>query len=236
MKDSSSEWRSFRGARQPLLMSNAYDLVLAIVLLAALPALAIGREVAAVKQSRLARYCQGTTIIGGCLAALAWQWQTQQRPLVALGLPIPLTIASWGLLALWLALLGAIVLGGRGRPLPQSIHDDDSPLPQTSTERKAFFVFGIVAGIGWEVLYRGYLLWFLTPNVGIVGAVCISATAYGLAHGVKDHRKAAGSLASAFLFTIAFAATSDLWWLMIIHAGLPMIALAISARTRKEEK
>lgn len=215
-------------------MSNAYDLGLAAVLLIILPALAIGRDVSALKQSRLVRYRQGIVIIGGCFGALAWQWHTQQRPLVALGLPIPLMPLNLGLLGLSIALLGLLAFASRARTVPESMRDNDSPLPQTSTERKTFVLFGIIAGVGWELLYRGYLLWFLTPRVGIFGAVCISAMAYGLAHGVKDRRKAAGSVASAFLFTIAFAVTNDLWWLMIIHVGLPMIAIAIAAGARLE--
>ena len=219
---------------RPMQLSNAYDIGLAAVLLFVLPALAIERDISALKQSRLVRCCQGIMVIGGCLGALAWQWDTQQRPLVALGLPIPLMPSNWALLALSLALLGLLSFASRGRTVPEAMKDNDSPLPQSGTELKTFFLFGIVAGVGWELLYRGYLVWFLAPLVGIVGAVCISALAYGLAHGVKDRRKAAGSVASSFLFTIAFAVTDDLWWLMAIHVVLPMIAVTIPAGARLE--
>jgi hypothetical protein len=59
--------------------------------------------------------------------------------------------------------------------------------------------------------------------------VCATALAYGVAHGVRDVRKAAASIVSAFVvrvpFTIGFSLTHDLWWLMPIHGGLPLLAL-----------
>jgi membrane protease YdiL (CAAX protease family) len=82
---------------------------------------------------------------------------------------------------------------------------------------------GAVAGVAWEVLFRGYLLWALTPRVGIVGAVFVASVAYGVAHGYKSPRQFTSSLVSALLFTIAYALTHSLWWLMLIHGGLPVM-------------
>jgi hypothetical protein len=38
------------------------------------------------------------------------------------------------------------------------------------------------------------------------------------------------SILSAFVFTVAYALTQSLWWLMVIHAGLPLTAVAAVLR------
>lgn len=106
--------------------------------------------------------------------------------------------------------------------------DADDPFPRTTMERAGYVLFAFAAGSGWEILYRGFLLWFLTPLLGIIAAVGLAALAYGVAHGVKDRRMLMASIASALVFTVAFAMTRELWWLMLIHTGLPLIALKTS--------
>ena len=86
------------------------------------------------------------------------------------------------------------------------------------------------------MLYRGFLLWWLTPLVGIIGAVVLASLAYGLAHGWKSRWEGLGSIASAFLFTIGFAVTGSLWWLIAIHTGLPLIALLANWRANDGKK
>jgi hypothetical protein len=111
-----------------------------------------------------------------------------------------------------------------------SAEDADDPFPQTTVERACYILFAFAAGSGWEILYRGFLLWFLTPLVGIIAAVGVAALAYGVGQGVQDRRMLIASIASALVFTTAFAVTHELWWLMLIHTGLPLIALTTSPR------
>lgn len=103
----------------------------------------------------------------------------------------------------------------------------DAMLPRTVADLRWFAAFILAAGTGWEILYRGFLLWVLTPLVGVVGAVCVAAIAYGFAHGFKSRKRVLGSLVSSFAFTIAFALTHSLWWLMLLHVyvGVPMLLL-----------
>lgn len=98
-------------------------------------------------------------------------------------------------------------------------------LPRTAVELRWATVFVVAAGTGWEILYRGFLLWVLIPLIGVVGAVCVAAIAYGLAHGFKSRGQLIGSLGMSFAFTVAFALTGSLWWLMLLHvfAGAPLV-------------
>jgi membrane protease YdiL (CAAX protease family) len=98
-------------------------------------------------------------------------------------------------------------------------------LPQSGPEKAAFALFGLFAGFGWELLYRGFLLMVLVPVLGLPGAVILAALAYGIGHGYQDRAQFIGSIVASFLFTIAYALTGSLWWLMVLHAGMPMLAL-----------
>jgi membrane protease YdiL (CAAX protease family) len=92
-------------------------------------------------------------------------------------------------------------------------------LPRTRHELTLFLVFALLAGCGWELLYRGFLIWFLVPYVGTMVAICIAALAYGAAHGYKSRKQFLASIISAFAFTVAFVLTGSLWWLMLIHTA-----------------
>lgn len=55
-------------------------------------------------------------------------------------------------------------------------------LPHTPGEWQAFTPLAVTAGICEEVLFRGYLVWLLTPWLGLYGAAGVSMLIFGLAH------------------------------------------------------
>ncbi len=205
------------------------DIALAVLLLIGIPMQVVWRERSGISRSRIARYRSAIFIIAGCLTVLALQWSVTTRSTSSLGLKVPPTKLGW------ICLIGAVlflaVSGVAARRENKVIAEDaDDPFPQTTVERGSYVLFAFAAGLGWEILYRGFLLWFLTPLFGIVAAVGVAALAYGVAHGVKDRRLLMASITSALVFTTAFAVTHELWWLMLIHTGLPLIALTTSPR------
>ncbi|SFG28019.1 CAAX protease self-immunity [Novosphingobium sp. CF614] len=102
--------------------------------------------------------------------------------------------------------------------------------PENFQELTLFLVMTPLIGFAWELLYRGYLLWWLTPLVGLPIAIFCSGLAYGLAHGWKNFRESFPSIVAAFLFAIGYALTSSLWWLIIIHIALPIIGYLAARR------
>lgn len=103
-------------------------------------------------------------------------------------------------------------------------------MPETDRDLRLFLITAVAISSCWELLYRAYLLWLLEPSFGVIVAVLASALAYGSAHGWHGARAFAGSLVAALAFTVAYAFTRSLWWLMLVHAGLPVIA-ALLMRT-----
>lgn len=170
------------------------------------------------------------------LMVLAVVWMRENRAIADLGLGPPTQPAA--LIGLGLAVLVVVGLGISSLFNKKSPEDDpqaetmERMLPQKSAEWPAFIAFCLTVGVAWEVLYRGYLLWFLSPLVGTVGAVVIASLAYGLAHGVKRWKRALGSLVVAALFTTGYVVTGSLWWLILIHTSLPLLAALLTLRAR----
>ena len=198
---------------------------LAIALLVLVPAWGVWRSRPdRPKQERKARY-KSTMALGlGLLAALALVAWREGLGLADLGLgPLDRT-GAWSLAAA-ATLLALLSLGLRSTKARKERPDDSATamLPHASDEVPLFAAMILVAGIGWELLYRGFLLWFLPPFTGLWPAVAIAALAYGLAHGWHSGKRFAASLVSALLFTTGYALTHSLWWLILIHLGLPLI-------------
>jgi hypothetical protein len=45
-----------------------------------------------------------------------------------------------------------------------------------------------------------------------------------------------GSIVSAFLFGIAYASTRSLWWLIVLHAGFPMLSVPAVRRAKLHQE
>lgn len=115
--------------------------------------------------------------------------------------------------------------------------DADFLKPEGPVELAHFTAMVLLIGFAWEVLYRGFLLWWLVPMVGTILAVLLAGLSYGLAHGWENSSKGVASIISALLFATAFALTGSLWWLIIIHITLPTVGfLALRKQMLKPER
>lgn len=159
-----------------------------------------------------------------------------------LGLDVPLSSGGkWGLACAALLAMVMAVLAIRERRMPAEVRAEQErgmlaspmPWPRTAAEACAFAFSITLMMASWEVLYRGLLLLLLAPAIGMPLAVAASATAYAVGHGYKSPRQLGAALASAFVFTIAYALSGSLWWLIIIHAILPLSAIPAALRAHR---
>jgi membrane protease YdiL (CAAX protease family) len=208
---------------------NAVDLGLIVFLVAALPIFQLQaslRGLRGVPSALSKRLVRTLLMLGIPTLFLAGDWLITGRPATALGLGPPTTLG--GMIGLALAALfivalpiASMVTDKRGDPakaaMGRSRMQGAGLLLRTRNEMALFMVMATIIGVAGETLFRGFLLWAFTPLIGVFGAVIVAALAYGLGHGFKTWRVALGSLASAFIFTIAYALTLSLWWLILIH-------------------
>lgn len=176
------------------------------------------------------RQCRHVGLLLAVLLAIAWQ---AGRSLGELGLDIPLsTPGLFGLCAaagIFLALhVGGLVMERRMTPEAKAAQarkmagDDSFPWPSTPVETAAFVACVTLMCVAWELLYRGFLLLVLAPRFGLAPAIVAAAVAYGVAHGYKNRAQFLMSIVSAFLFTLGYAWTHSLWWLIVIHVVFPL--------------
>ena len=217
------------------------DIFLATLLIVAIPALALYRSFRPRrrKPTRTQRYLNGIVLAGALLLLLGFAWWHAGRSAIALGFDAPLSRGGAIGLAIAVALLVAFAVAqfiGKLRHRTPDVKteakwlEDNAVLPRTRRELALFLVMAVLLGCGWEVLYRGFLLWLLVPHIGTIGAICVAAIAYGFAHGYKGHQQCTMAVAMAFAFTIAFVLTHSLWWLMLIHTAMPIIGGVTSYR------
>ena len=90
-------------------------------------------------------------------------------------------------------------------------------MPQSTGELHTFYGLAFTAGIVEELLWRGYLIWYLTHFVPLWVAAIVSALLFGLAHsyqGIKNVPKlAAVGLALAGLYILS----GSLWLPILAH-------------------
>jgi membrane protease YdiL (CAAX protease family) len=208
---------------------NGLDGLLLVFLLVALPLYQLQASLRG-QRSRASstgeRFRRSLAILGAPCLILAIDWVTAGRPAAALGLAFPSPAPGWIGLAIAGVLISVVVITG-------ALRRNRLDPGKAAAERDAMEAAGLLIGgrgelalyvllmgliaLSGEVLFRGFLLWAFRPLVGLVGAVILAALAYGAAHGFQDWKGALRSTLSAFVFTIAYAMTRSLWWLMLVH-------------------
>lgn len=212
------------------------DHILALILVVVVPASALwrsrmGRSTEAARGSKVVRYRKTIITVVGLLALLVLDWRITGRTVELLGLGFPATrpaLIGLAIATLLLAMLAAYIFRN---PAPADVDaalTSYELMPQTPAEVRLFLLLALALGFGWEVLYRGFLLFYLPPAIGLPAAVVTSAIAYGAAHGFDGPKQFAASIATAFAFAGGYVLTENLWWLIVLHTGLPLLGLATS--------
>ncbi len=97
-------------------------------------------------------------------------------------------------------------------------------LPRTGPERRVFAVLSVVAGLGEEVVYRGYLLALLTPVLGgpwtAAGA---SSVAFGILHAYQGPLGIVRTAALGFMFAASLVLTGTLWPAVVVHTLVDLV-------------
>jgi membrane protease YdiL (CAAX protease family) len=98
-------------------------------------------------------------------------------------------------------------------------------LPVTSEERAWFVLVSVTAGICEEVLYRGFLIRYLSDgpwHFGLWIALAIASISFGLAHGYQGISGIIGTGLIGAVMAVIFLSTGSLWMPMALHAILDL--------------
>ncbi|HYM82095.1 MAG TPA: type II CAAX endopeptidase family protein [Candidatus Limnocylindria bacterium] len=180
------------------------------------------------------------------LAALVFAfWLQQGRPIGGLGLT---AWPNWGLAVALVGVATAIVIVLRQRS--QILASDEALarvrnqvahverlLPRSVEELQWFYRVSITAGICEEVLYRGYVIWYLGQWMGPLAAMVGSAVVFGCGHVYQGPRGMLATGAVGLVLGVLYLATGTIYVGMVVHALIDMHSghLAREAYTRELE-
>lgn len=222
---------------------TAFDHALTLALAVILPAYA-AREVPRLAQriaadpvnARTKEYIWSMAIWWGLTLALIAAWWWAARPIGHLGLRLPDSPSAW-----WWTLaiggVGTVVLALQTYSLATSADAqakvrkqlESQPgvrtiLPATPREARAFCGVAITAGICEEVLYRGYLLWYLLSLWP--GRLAIAAAAavliFGVGHAYQGVRGIVHTAIAGGIGMAVYLLTGSLLAPILLHAALDL--------------
>jgi membrane protease YdiL (CAAX protease family) len=221
-----------------------FDHALTLVLAVVLPAYAawdvprLARRVAADPvNARTRDYILSVAILWALTLIVLAAWWWAARPIGLLGLRLPDSSGAW-----WWTLaiggLGIAVLAQQAYTLAASPEAQAkvrqqlvsqpglrTVLPATPREARAFSAAAITAGICEEVLYRGYLLWYLLSlwpgRLAIAAAAAILI--FGVGHAYQGVRGIVNTAIAGSVFMAMYLVTGSLLAPMVLHAALDLV-------------
>ena len=168
------------------------------------------------------------TLLLICMA----MWATAERPWSAMGLGLRLD--SRFALGAVLTILGIVALLMQIRQVKSSTQEEISGIrkrfgklsiiiPHNGNELVRFYGLSITAGIVEEILWRGFLIWYLGQFMPLWVAALVSVVGFGLAHAYQG----VAHLPQITLVGAAFAGlyllTGSIWLPVILHAAVDIL-------------
>ena len=197
-----------------------------------------------VPRVRMWLYRQGIAIQWSLTAVAIVLWTTQRREWSLLGVVPKFTWALLGV-AVGCAIIVPYVLVQRRKALDdeealarlrQQMRNIERMMPRSDDEARWFGRLALTAGICEELLYRGYLLWYLTSLMAVVPAVALASAVFGLGHVYQGPRGIALTAAVGVFMSAAYLLTGSLYACMAIHAMMDLHAGHMArAAFRREE-
>lgn len=184
-------------------------------------------------RARLRFYAWGMAEQWTLTLLLGMLWHRTGRPFAALGIVAPAGTAAWITVAL--CVVTVIVFAAQIRTVLESVEAqrsvraqlERSPgvrivIPGSAAEMRVFAAVGVTAGICEELLYRGFVLWYLSALLPRGWAIVAAVAIFGIGHAYQGVR---GVLMTAMVGGIALAVylwTGSLIAPIVMHATLDL--------------
>ncbi len=187
---------------------------------------------AGVQGARNRAYLVNMVTTWGLTAGVLALWADRGRPWAGLRLGLGTPLQSAAGLVLAAAYLG-LALAQRRALLAQPdrlarvfarFGAIEPLLPHTSGERGGFALVSVTAGVCEEILFRGFVMWYVSVWTGPVLAVLISSILFGFAHLYLSPRDALRTGVAGLLFGLVVLAAGSLWPAILIHAAADLIS------------
>ena len=159
-------------------------------------------------------------------------WVGAARPWPALG--FGLHYDTWFAIATALTIAGIVVLILQIRQVKSATQEDidgirerfgnlSIMMPQNRNELARFYGLSITAGIVEEVLWRGFLIWYLSQFMPVWGAVLVSTLGFGLAHAYQGLSHLPQITVAGAVFAALYIMSGSIWLPIILHAAIDIL-------------
>lgn len=109
-------------------------------------------------------------------------------------------------------------------------------IPHTRRELRNFYAVSVTAGIVEEIVYRGFVFWYLGQYMPLWAVIAVSSIAFGLGHSYQGPGGALKAGLVGVAFGILYIATGTIWVPIIAHALLDALQGAATYEVlRKDE-
>jgi hypothetical protein len=90
-------------------------------------------------------------------------------------------------------------------------------LPRTRDDFMWFILLSISAGICEELLFRGFLMWYINEFSSILLAIIFSSILFGLAHSYQGRKGVIQSGLTGLVLAVIYVSTGSLWIPIALH-------------------
>ena len=96
-------------------------------------------------------------------------------------------------------------------------------IPRNGNELGRFYGLSLTAGIVEEVLWRGFMIWYLDQFMPLWGAAVISTVGFAAAHAYQGAANLPRILLVGAVFAGLYLLTGSIWLSIVLHAAVDML-------------
>jgi membrane protease YdiL (CAAX protease family) len=177
-------------------------------------------------RARLWLYRRAILIQWSLTVAVSIHWFARGRSLAHLGLWPHVSPGLIGVV-LGFAIISYLIVRQRS----EALEDDEAlakvrqrldrleiMIPRTPHELAWFFALSVTAGLCEELLYRGYLIWYLEHWMGLIPAIVVAAAVFGVGHSYQGGRGILVTAGVGLFLGLVYAIAGSLYAGMVMHA------------------
>lgn len=199
-----------------------------------------GTQIRWTEKMKISLYYSNGLLLYGMAAAVMATWWFTGRPLTEIGLgwgTVPYDLTAVLLLCgfLFLYLLDLYYEAGNAESREETRQEFAKLgfLPVTATQFLHFLFLAVAAGVGEEIVYRGFMITYLTNLLGSTGwavavVLLVPAVAFGVGHIYQGWKAVGKIIAMAVLFGFFYLRTNTLWPLMLVHTAVDILGGLLS--------
>ena len=174
----------------------------------------------------------------GLTLAVVALWLVYKRSIPQLGFGLETGRGFWIGLAITVVVCGLAAVQAIGlrrdpeklRAAASQVERVQAMIPRTSQEAREFSALSITAGICEEILYRGYLMFYITSTMAIEGmwlAALLSSLAFGLVHAYQGPKGVLKTGLIGLAMAGLYLLTGSIWLLIVLHAVIDLVSGSI---------